>query len=341
MNATLSACNAPTDQAVVKGVLAAIFTAAGPSFAAKKLEEKLAEQDACDVSKLVTLTVDKLIKYFGMTYGEAETVDEGIFPKEDQVVPFVQVIAQGLGGAPALGAAAGSRTAPEFPALGSDGLPSARDMRGWLPGFRTHLAGRVSVAALAEYDALAKDAKHELPALYLSGATADSEAVMTALLTAGTKGLPTGIVLSFQASVIEHRQGLVALKDLLSRVFTVSDVSLGVLLAWFQKPDQVLQAWLLGLALTKWLEVRGQLTADGLAQSDIACRLSLLAMCGKLVELKAGFAVLDAIHPDGIPVQVLIDTVRKKANSFSSIRSATEEVSVLAEGYTLVAHHDP
>jgi hypothetical protein len=97
---------------------------------------------------------------------------------------------------------------------------------------------------------------------------------------------------------------------------------------------------LLGQALTKWSEVRDQLNTEGLPQSEIACRLSLLSLCSKLTELKAVFAALEVANPDGIPIQVLIDTVRSKANGYSSLRGANSEVSVLAEGYTLVAHHE-
>ena len=339
MNTALITCATPSDQDVVKAMLGAIFAAAGTTFAEKKLEDRLAAQDMCDVAMLEQLTVGALIAHFGMTYGEALAVDGSIFPKAAQV-PVVAAVMP-LGAAPGqISGASGSRTASEFPALGTDGLPSTRDLRGWLPGFRTHLAGRISAIAMAEYDALIENAKHPIPPVFSTGVTADGEALMTALLTAGSKGLPPGLVLSFPKVAVTNRQGLVALKHLLARVFTVTDSGLGVLLAWFQKPELVVHAWLLGLALTKWLEVREQLEADGLPQSDIACRLSLCLLCSKLADLKAVFAALKVAHPNGIPIQVLIDSVRSEADSYSSLRSTSSEVSVLAEGYTLVAHHE-
>ena len=291
----------------------------------------------CAISLLEQITVAALLDHFQMSYGEALTVDNGIFPKDQQPAPEVVVAVQPAPPPPPVVSAPTSRNAPEFPELGPDDLPTSQCMRAWLPGFRSHLAGRVNQVTLGEYDALVKDVKHVLGLDYTYGPSSESEAVMTALLQAGTKGLPGNIVLSIPPLVTENRLGLVALKHLLARVFTVSDSSLGVLLTWFQKPEFVTQLWLLGLALTRWLGVRSQLTAEGLPQSDIACRLSLLSLCSKLDDLKAGFAALEVANPLGIPIQVLIDTVRARADSYSSLRGANSEVSVLAEGYSLVA----
>jgi hypothetical protein len=60
MNETLARCKTPTDQDVVRGLLASLFAGAGPSFAAKKLEERLADQDMCDVFLLQAVTVEVL-----------------------------------------------------------------------------------------------------------------------------------------------------------------------------------------------------------------------------------------------------------------------------------------
>ena len=335
LNPLLVACDEPDNEEVVRGILGGLFGAAGPRFAAKKMEERLHAHDVCCVQLLRQLTVAVLLEHFQMSYGEALTVDNHLFPQDQQPPPAAVVQAQQV--PPPASSTATSRNAPEFPELGADGLPSAMSMRAWLPGFRSHLAGRVNQVTLAEYDELVKDVKYELALLYTSGPTLESEAVMTALLQAGTKGLPGNIVLSFPPLVVEQRLGLVALQDLLARVFTVSDSSRGVLLAWFQKPEFVTQLWLLGLALTKWLGVRIQLAAEGLPQSDIACRLSLLYLCSKLADLKAVFVALEVANPLGIPIQVLIDAVRARADSYSSLRGANSEVSVLAAGYTLVA----
>jgi hypothetical protein len=334
LNPVLVASAYPGDADVVKGVLAGIFGACSASFSAKKIEDVLHNQGVCDVELLGRLTMSALLDHFQLCYGDAMRVDDCLFPKALQTIIPVVPVTPPLQ-APAY--ATSSRTAPEFPELGGDGLPTAQSVRAWLPGFRSHLAGRLDVGTLAEYDRLAKDTKHTLDPYYVNGATPESDIVWTALIQAGVKGLPGVIVLSFPPLVTETRLGLVALKHILARVFTVSDSSLGVLLTWFQKPEFVTQLWLLGLALTKWLGVRNQLVAEGLPQSDIACRLSLLFLCSKLTELKAVFAALEVAHPLGIPIQVLIDTVRSRADSYSSLRGANLEVSVLAEGYTLVA----
>jgi hypothetical protein len=333
MNPALTECTAPQNTAVVHGILAALIASVGPDFAAKKLEDRLKAQDMCTVALLKTVTVEALILHFGMTYGEAVAVDSQIFPEthadEQEVAQVVQAVHP---------AAMGTRNAPEFPELGKDGLPSSRDLRAWLPGFRAHLAFRISHLALAEYDALAQSVKHVLTAEYSVVSSADSEAIMTALLTAGSKGLPSTIVLSFPPAVVSERLGLVALQHLMARVLTVTDESLGVLLKWFQSPDVVSQPWLLGLALTKWLEIRDQLSADGLPQSEIACRLSLLHLCSKLSELKAVFAALEVANPMGVPIETLITAVKARANSYSSLRGANSEVAVLAECYSAEGH---
>ena len=246
MNVTLSSCAAPQDQDVVKGLLAAVFATAGPIFAAKKLEDALHAQDMCDVAVLEQVTVAVLMAHLGMTFGEAVAADSGIFPKEAQAQVVAAVVPPGAAPAQVPGAS-GSRTAPEFPGLTSDGLPSSRDLRGWLPGFRTHLVGKVSALGMTQYDALVKDAKHALPPAFSTGVTADGEVLMAALLNAGSKGLPPGLVLSIPKVMGENRQGLAALQHLLARVFTVTDGSRGVLQTWFQKPDLVQQPWLLGL----------------------------------------------------------------------------------------------
>jgi hypothetical protein len=338
MNQALLDCAEPRNQDVVRGILAALFAAAGTTFAARKLEEAFAKEFLCDVELLRGVTLTHLRTDLGMTLGEAMAVDKQIFPPTAHEV--VAEVIPGGDRSSAHVSTPGTRNAPEFPGLGADGLPSTDDMRAWLPGFRSHITTRVSELGMLVYDALVKDVKYALPDLYKLAPTPDSEAVMTALLTAGTKGLPSGIVLSFSPTVVDDRLGLVALQDLLARVFTVSDGSLGVLLAWFQKPDFITQAWLLGLGLTNWIKIRNQLISGGLPQSDIACRLSLLHLCSKLVDLKAVFAALEVAHPDGIPIQVLIDMVRSKSNTYSSLKTANTEVSVLAESYTLVAHHE-
>ena len=292
INPQLSGCVQPDNEDVVRGLLASIFADAGARTAAKKLEERIYKHDVCRVALLAQLTRKDLEEGLQMSFGEALVVDNFLFPLADQ--PEV-IQAQPVQEAPPINAhqiASTSRDAPEFPALGQDDLPTAQDMRAWLPGFRSHLAGRVERETLLEYDALVKDVRHVLQLDFSVAASPESEAVMTALLQSGTKGLPGAIVLSIPPLVMEHRLGLVALKDLLARVFTVSDSSLGVLLTWFQKPDLVTQLWLLGLALTKWLGVRAQLAAEGLPQSDIACRLSLLYLSSKLADLKAVFAAL-------------------------------------------------
>jgi hypothetical protein len=338
MDSRLAACDTPDDSDVVKGILAVLFSNGGAKFAAKRMEDKLQAQDMCDVTSLQSLTIAVMLSHFQFTYGEALAVDRQVFPAVMQPPPFSPAPLPAP--APTVAAPAGSRTAPEFPDCGSDGMPSARSLRAWLPGFRAHISGRASADAMCVYDALVADVKFALPAQYSAGVHTDSETVWTALLTAGSKGLPAGIVLSFDPVTVTDRLGLVALKELLSRVFTVSDGSMGVLLSWFQKPDQCTQPWLLGLALTKWSELRQQLCSAGLPQSDIASRLSLLCLCSKLPDLKAVFAALEVAHPSGIPVQTLLATVRSRADSYSSVRVAGTEVSVLAEAYTLVAHHE-
>ena len=55
-------------------------------------------------------------------------------------------------------------------------------------------------------------------------------------------------------------------------------------------------------------------------------------MCDKLAELTPVFSALEVVYPDGIPVQTLVDTIRSKAEGYSSNREAlTEQASLAAE----------
>ena len=182
LNPLLMACSEPSNEDVVRGILAVIFGAAGPRFAAKKLEERLHTHDLCCVALLQQLTISAMLEHFAMSYGEALQVDNSLFPRDQQPPPAVVVQAQPV--AQREVSAPTSRNAPEFPSVEADGLPTAQSMRAWLPGFRSHLAGRVSQVTLGEYDALVKDVKHALALEFTAGPSPESEAVLTALLQA-------------------------------------------------------------------------------------------------------------------------------------------------------------
>ena len=157
-------------------------------------------------------------------------------------------------------------------------MPSSRDLRGWLPGFRAHLSPRLMPETLVVYDAMIKNTKVALPAPFDAGVHPQSEIVMTALLTCSDGGLPSTIVLSLPQLVVDDRVGLVALLHILRRTLTVSDSSLGVKQKWFNQPTVVMIAWKLGQILTEWENVRELLAANNSVQSDLTCRLSLRTM---------------------------------------------------------------
>ena len=232
LNAQLSKCVQPDNDEISRGLLASISADAGARTAAKKLEERLYTHDVCQVKLPAQLARKDLSDSLQMSFGVAMVIDNCLFPPTDQ--PEV-IQAQPVPAAPPIPApliTSTSRNAPEFPAQGQDDLPTAQNTRAWLPGFRSHLSGRIKRETLLEYNALVKDVKHELQLEFSVAASPESEAVMTALLQSGTKGLPRAIVLAIPPYVMESQLGLVALKDLLARVFAVSDSSLGVLLTW-------------------------------------------------------------------------------------------------------------
>jgi hypothetical protein len=87
MDDLLVTCVDPTNQDVVKGLLAVLLSGAG-RFAARKLEERLAARGMCNVALLQVITVELLVG-FGMTVGEALKLDRTIFPPEARVSPVV------------------------------------------------------------------------------------------------------------------------------------------------------------------------------------------------------------------------------------------------------------
>ena len=90
----LTSCTEPDNEDVVRGILAVIFGASGPKFAAKKLEERLHTHEMCAINLLEQITFAALLDHFQMSYGEALTVDNGIFPKDQQPAPEVVVAMQ-------------------------------------------------------------------------------------------------------------------------------------------------------------------------------------------------------------------------------------------------------
>ena len=55
-------------------------------------------------------------------------------------------------------------------------------------------------------------------------------------------------------------------------------------------------------------------------------------MCVKLAGLTPAFCALEVAHPDGIPVQIMVDTIRSKTEGYSSNRETlTEQASLAAE----------
>jgi hypothetical protein len=142
MNSALVNCAEPDNQEVVRGILAALFAAAGTTFAQRKLEEAFAREFLCDVDLLRGVTLTHMRTDLGMTLGEAMAADKQIFPPAAQ--PILAEIIPESEPPVAHVSTSGSRNAPEFLGLGTDGLPSTDDLRAWLPGFRAHIKARVS-----------------------------------------------------------------------------------------------------------------------------------------------------------------------------------------------------
>ena len=156
INTHLSACPEPDNEEDVRELLARIFAAAGTCFAAEKLEDTLYEHDLCRVVLLEQLTVQDVQGYLQMTIGEAMGVDNCLFPKNQHPAPVI--IEANPVPSPIHAPVLTSRHAAEFPKLGADGAPSARNLRARPSGFQARLAGRVTQVTFTEPAALAGDA---------------------------------------------------------------------------------------------------------------------------------------------------------------------------------------
>ena len=254
----LRSCGEPLKPEVVRGVLAGLFLALGSEFASKKLEVRLQDLDLCRVPALARLDFDLLMDHVQLSIGEALMVESVLFPEALQPASTPPSSAP----VPSPSTISSGRSVAAFPALQENGMPSSRDLRGWLPGFRAHLSPRLMPETLVAYDAMIKNVKAALPAPFDAGVHPQSEIVMTALLTCGDGGLPSTIVLSLPQLVVDDRVGLVALLHILRRTLTVSDSSLGVKQKWFHNPTIVMIAWKLGQILTEWENVRECLAAN-------------------------------------------------------------------------------
>ena len=127
---------------VVRGALEAVLEGAPAALVQKFIETAYAE-GMCSVSVLELLDVQQLL-LMGFRRGEAMRLCAKLFPRSGHVAAVERVLSD----SPVSGGRS-NECAPEFPEL-SGGLPSARDLKAWMPGVLDVLERRgVDVSVLA------------------------------------------------------------------------------------------------------------------------------------------------------------------------------------------------
>ena len=111
------------DQDVMFGVLQAVMSGLPQPIAAQKYYEKLLEDGFCFRDVLEDLTGQDLAA-MGIPRGHAIGLMKILFPRPHVDVRVLQ---------PSLQVNRRLVSAPEFPALGKAGLPSARSLKAWMP----------------------------------------------------------------------------------------------------------------------------------------------------------------------------------------------------------------
>jgi len=223
----------------------------------------------------------------GFKQGEAMRLYAKLFPRSGNVASVERVLSSSP-----VSNGRSNECAPEFPAL-SGGLPSARDLKAWMPSVVDVLERRgIDVRELTD---MQRDPRSELDPGWDHGGVTDRE-LWSVLLRCGKRGLPAEIMMSLPASVREGRQGLRAFQHLFRRVLLVSDESLGALQAWFDAPPVVRRRGDLLPALNNWKNVVEELERAGCLPWPPAQRQSLVKMTAALEDAKAIVFALKAAN---------------------------------------------
>ena len=132
-----------------------------------------------------------------------------MFPRSASVASVQRVLADSVASNGRSG-----ECAPEFPEI-SGGLPSARDLKAWMPSVLDVLERRgLDVRELSE---VMRSPRSEIDPRWDHGGASDRE-LWSVLLRCGKRGLPADVMMSFLASVRDGRQGLRAFQHLFRRV---------------------------------------------------------------------------------------------------------------------------
>jgi hypothetical protein len=123
------------------GVLEGVMSGLSLHVKAAKYFEVLRENGLCIRSVLATVTRADLME-IGLNLGHAKVVLAALFPQVAQVVVVPPVATQKY---------VRTNPAPDFPPVGSTGLPAPRDLRAWMVGVYDTLRERgVPTAGLKE-----------------------------------------------------------------------------------------------------------------------------------------------------------------------------------------------
>ena len=221
----LEAVTDPDDEDVVAGVLEALLDELPGPIADAKHSKTLRANGYCLVSELREVSRADL-EALGLQPGHANAVVRKLY------APVVLQQQPPLSNNPQNISAAAPRKlirCNEFPELQANGLPAARALEAWSDQYSANLrANHVSTARqdIAEY-VMSHDGVGR-PENYSDG---DEEDVVLydLLVTAGPKGLPVDLTLSFPPEYRQLKQGINCLQWIYTVVLKSSDQSIAVL----------------------------------------------------------------------------------------------------------------
>jgi hypothetical protein len=211
------------DEDVMCGVLQAVMARLPAHITARKYWDVIKADGFCVRDILGHLTRADLVD-MGVARGHAIAIEGLIFPHVAN--PAVVAVVKPT-------TTVRTNPAPDFPAVGSTGLPTARALKAWMVGVYDTLKERnVDATMLRAVQARPKD---PLDVNWLHGDEVDQE-LWTVLVRCGKAGMPADLILSFPESVRMGSHGLKAWKHLFERVLLVTDASIAALRKWFNNP---------------------------------------------------------------------------------------------------------
>jgi hypothetical protein len=215
----------------------------------------------------------------------------------------------------------------------STGLP---DIAGWeVAGLalQSVLRSVVSAEALVQFAALDASCEQSMPG-WVDGCD-DDHIIWDAMMNSGIGSLPDSLVTKLPGQLKRMRAGMSIYKHICKGVRTESDQSIGLLLAWFQRPEAVALSMkhLLSAVIQQWLNARLRLI-NGLApQPDLVCRISLDCTIANLEEVKADVAAMkaaSAASKAAVTIEMIVAVIQARANEYQSVAAQKKSVSAMA-----------